>query len=1045
MRLEELYLDGFGRFHNRTLGPISEPVTVFYGPNEAGKSTLLAFIRAILFGFPQRRQREHYPPLDGGRHGGHIRFSDDVGAVYTLERFAGARGGQPTIWTEEGESLNVTTTLPRLTGQATPDLFKNVFAFSLDELQSEGLMKDSEVTDLIYSVGLGVAKLPKFARALSDRKGKLFRPQGKSQEITKSLREMDSLDQQLQAALGNADEYRRLVSRQDGILQELADANAKLSRLNTRRSKIESLQRGWDDWLALTDCETRLKDMPRFQQFPENPIARLEGLEGRIRQISDDLEDASEKVRSAEEVASAIIPGENLLDDAGNIEQIRRARSSFDNSVHDLPERQTELRGLRADFDRNMRELGQSWGETELEPFDTSMVVHDEVEQWKQRMVKIMDRSQKTQLRLEQDRLTLEDNQTAAQEAREKLPTEPPPLDAATLRKRLDGLSVATGRLNEYERERQNLENLRRQLSVLPRSWESPKRISGRPNFAILILLGLAGVALIVAGIVLGEGTLILGSIGGLALLATAVTLLFFGNTSPSDAPSPMATALGQQAAEAEATVDKARQLLLKAAGALGLAEQPNAVALGITEADLKSARNVLDIWTDATARVEETSRQEKVQQGRVETAALNHKASESAALESMREWQQWLLVRGLNETLTVDTMTSFLSRVESTRSSLSETRRMGDRVDTIEQDIDEFRECVNPLAVRHCIQLDPNDHGQLANVADELIKRLDETRTFVSNREQGRELEKESRKLLERQEHRSQQVERETAALLTAGGTDNVEEFRRRVGLHDARQELERQRNEHLRSLKRISGPGDKFDAYRESLAGSDPRRLAEELGQLSARQTEVNDQCNALREERGGIYNELAQLTGEEESSVLRIRRNILLEQLREQAREWSRLTIAESLLEKTRHKFEQERQPSVIRHAQEFFSSVTGQRYTGLFAPIGEKTISVTDTTGSNRQPSELSRGTREQLYLALRFGLIREFGEHTERLPVIVDEALVNFDPERARLAAESFVGLSQTNQVLVFTCHPEIREAFAKAAGAQVVEITRAPS
>ena len=289
------------------------------------------------------------------------------------------------------------------------------------------------------------------------------------------------------------------------------------------------------------------------------------------------------------------------------------------------------------------------------------------------------------------------------------------------------------------------------------------------------------------------------------------------------------------------------------------------------------------------------------MQLGRVEIAALNHKASKAAGLESMREWQQWLLARGLNETLTVDTMTLFLTRVESTRSSLAETRRMGDRVDAIEYDIKEFRERVKPLAVRHGIQLDPNDHWQLAVVADELIKRLDETRALVSNREQARELEKESRKLLERQEQRSQQVEQEIVALLTDGGTDKVEEFRRRVGLNEARQELERQSNEHLRSLKRISGPGDKFDAYRESLAGSDPRLLAEELEQLSVRQTEVNDQYNTLREERGGIYNELAQLTGEEESSVLRIRRNILLEQLREQAREWSRLTIAESLLEK------------------------------------------------------------------------------------------------------------------------------------------------
>ena len=162
-----------------------------------------------------------------------------------------------------------------------------------------------------------------------------------------------------------------------------------------------------------------------------------------------------------------------------------------------------------------------------------------------------------------------------------------------------------------------------------------------------------------------------------------------------------------------------------------------------------------------------------------------------------------------------------------------------------------------------------------------------------------------------------------------------------------------------------------------------------------------------NALREERGGIDTELAQLTSEEESSALRIRRSTLEEQLREHAREWSRLTIAEALLEKTRQKFEQERQPSVIRHAQDFFSSVTGQRYQHLRVPIGEQTITVTDDAGPSKQPAELSRGTREQLYLALRFGLIREFGEHAERLPVVVDEALVNFDPERARLAAESF--------------------------------------
>ena len=52
-------------------------------------------------------------------------------------------------------------------------------------------------------------------------------------------------------------------------------------------------------------------------------------------------------------------------------------------------------------------------------------------------------------------------------------------------------------------------------------------------------------------------------------------------------------------------------------------------------------------------------------------------------------------------------------------------------------------------------------------------------------------------------------------------------------------------------------------------------------------------------------------------------------------------------------------------------------------------------------------------------------------------------LVNFDPPRAKLAAESFAALSGTNQVLVFTCHPGTAGLFAGAAGAQVIEVESA--
>ena len=193
-------------------------------------------------------------------------------------------------------------------------------------------------------------------------------------------------------------------------------------------------------------------------------------------------------------------------------------------------------------------------------------------------------------------------------------------------------------------------------------------------------------------------------------------------------------------------------------------------------------------------------------------------------------------------------------------------------------------------------------------------------------------------------------------------------------------------------------------------------------------------------LREERARAELQIENISSEEESSRLRIERSSLLERLNEQAREWSKLRLAEELLRRARDKFQKERQPDVIRNAKSFFITVT-DRYKDLYAPIGEQTINVVDWNGTVKEPRQLSEGTRNQLHLAVSFGFIRELTERTESLPVIVDEILVNFDHERARRAAEAFADLSKTNQVLVFTCHPTMVETFLAASpGAQVIDL-----
>jgi hypothetical protein len=68
------------------------------------------------------------------------------------------------------------------------------------------------------------------------------------------------------------------------------------------------------------------------------------------------------------------------------------------------------------------------------------------------------------------------------------------------------------------------------------------------------------------------------------------------------------------------------------------------------------------------------------------------------------------------------------------------------------------------------------------------------------------------------------------------------------------------------------------------------------------------------------------------------------------------------------------------------------------------------------------------------------LIRDLGRHDVSLPVVMDDALVNFDDARARSAARVLVEFiaeqAADRQMLVLTCHEHVARTFA-AAGAHV--------
>jgi hypothetical protein len=123
-------------------------------------------------------------------------------------------------------------------------------------------------------------------------------------------------------------------------------------------------------------------------------------------------------------------------------------------------------------------------------------------------------------------------------------------------------------------------------------------------------------------------------------------------------------------------------------------------------------------------------------------------------------------------------------------------------------------------------------------------------------------------------------------------------------------------------------------------------------------------------------------------------------------------------------------------VLRDASHWLARLTDGRHTAITTTIDEARLEVHDRDGSVWKPERLSRGTREQVFLALRLALVRDLQRHGVQLPLVMDDALVNFDDERARAAARVLVEFVSDQpgerQMLVFTCHAHVASIFAEA-------------
>ncbi len=252
--------------------------------------------------------------------------------------------------------------------------------------------------------------------------------------------------------------------------------------------------------------------------------------------------------------------------------------------------------------------------------------------------------------------------------------------------------------------------------------------------------------------------------------------------------------------------------------------------------------------------------------------------------------------------------------------------------------------------------------------------------------------------------------------------GASGKEDFYRIYKQDQRVKELLNQRKQTESTIEKIAGYG-KTPEVVSFLIEHDKQTLEVRLREFTTRQNELEEQKQDVTSQLGGKKADLKRLEGESELAEVATALESDREKLRIARKDWMAAKMALHMLDIVKGDFEKEKQPEVIKFAGMYFRQITGGRYTGLRTLLEGKELHVVDEKEQFKTLGQLSRGTREQLLISLRLGLIHEYERHSEPLPVIMDEVLVNFDNNRAKSIAEIISDFARQRQVMLFTCHP----------------------
>jgi uncharacterized protein YhaN len=244
---------------------------------------------------------------------------------------------------------------------------------------------------------------------------------------------------------------------------------------------------------------------------------------------------------------------------------------------------------------------------------------------------------------------------------------------------------------------------------------------------------------------------------------------------------------------------------------------------------------------------------------------------------------------------------------------------------------------------------------------------------------------------------------------------------------------EMRIQRSEITSVLETMAGR-ESLGEFVQSLSQSDSSDLQIQVSELKRELAQLESTRQQVDQDVGALNNQLEQLAKSEEAQRSQQHLHALRGQLTELSEQWVVNRLAQELMARCIDRFSRDNEPALLQLTHRMLSKLTGGKYTTVeYDPNAAGTFLVRSSRGEALEPSRLSTGTREQLYLAIRMAYISHYVEHHEPLPVLMDDCFVNFDDARTRNAVQTLLDWNASVQTILLSCHGRVVHLLAELA------------